>query len=248
MKQVIRSGVAQRKIVPKQAARRAAASTARSLPKKTPKPSEVLSALRRSILRGRFKPGAPLRQDELAANFGVSKIPVREALLQLVAEGLVVLQLNRGFAVAHLAADEANEILEIRAILECEALRLAMASIGEAEIKEATKILDEAESASSLDRWSDLNWAFHHALYGAAKRPRLFALLRQIGNQTDAYIRVLISNSNYRGQAEREHRAILAAVSVGNLEAASLLLGRHIRQTGTLLGAFLCNQFQQREL
>ena len=216
--------------------------------KKPPKPTDVLTALRRSILRGRFQPGAPLRQDELATNFGVSKIPVREALLHLVAEGLVVLQPNRGFAVAHLAADEASEILEIRAMLECEALRLAMPAMGAAEIKEATKILDEAEKVTSLDRWSDLNWAFHHALYGAAKRPRLFALLRQISNQTDSYIRVLISNSDYRDQAELEHRAILAAVAVGNQEAAALLLGQHIRQTGTLLGAFLCNQFQQREL
>jgi DNA-binding GntR family transcriptional regulator len=189
-----------------------------------------------------------LRQDELAAGFGVSKIPVREALLQLVAEGLVVLQPNRGFAVAYLAADEASEILEIRAILECEALRLAMPATTPADIKRAAKILDEAESTTSLDRWSDLNWAFHQALYAATKRPRLFALLRQISNPTDAYIRVLISNSNYRGQAEREHRAILAACEVGNTEAAALLLDQHIRQTGTLLAAFLRDQLDKRPL
>jgi DNA-binding GntR family transcriptional regulator len=226
----------------------AAGNFPRSVPKKTPKPSDVLNALRRAILRGRFQPGEPLRQDELAANFGVSKIPVREALLQLVAEGLVILQPNRGFAVAHLAADEASEILEIRAILECEALRLAMPAMSEADIKAAAKILDEAETASSLDRWSDLNWAFHHALYASAKRPRLFALLRQISNQTDAYIRVLISNSNYRGQAEREHRAILAACAVGNKEASALLLDQHIRQTGILLAAFLRNQLGKTPL
>jgi DNA-binding GntR family transcriptional regulator len=202
------------------------ASSVRNLPKKSPKPSDVLSAFRRAILRGRFQPGAPLRQDELAANFGVSKIPVREALLQLVAEGLVVLQPNRGFTV--------------------EALRLAMPAISEVELKKAAKILDEAEATTSLDRWSDLNWAFHQGLYGSAKRPRLFALLRQIGNQTDAYIRVLISNSNYRGQAEREHRAILAACEVGNGEASALLLDQHIRQTGFLLASFLRNKLNKR--
>lgn len=222
--------------------RKSAAAPAGRLAKKAAKPSDVLSALRRAILRGRYKPGAPLRQDELAASFGISKIPLREALLHLVAEGLVLLQPNRGFTVAHLAADEASEILEIRAILECEALRLAMPAMTPAGIAEAKRMLDDAERATSLDRWSDLNWAFHDALYKLAKRPRLFALLRQISNQTDAYIRVLISNSNYRGQAEREHRAILSACEVGNTEAAVMLLNQHIRQTAILLAAFLRNQ------
>jgi DNA-binding GntR family transcriptional regulator len=223
--------------------RKTAAARAGDVPKKASRPAsklaDLLPSLRRMILRGRVKPGAPLRQDELAASFGISKIPVREALLQLVAEGLVALQPNRGFTVAHLAADEASEILEIRAVLECEALRLAMPAMTEAGIAEAKRILDEAGQVSSLDRWSDLNWAFHNALYTSANRPRMFAVLRQISNPTDAYIRVLISNSNYRGQAEREHRAILAACEVGNADAAVSLLNQHIRQTGILLASFL---------
>lgn len=199
----------------------------------------LVTRLRHEILHGDLEPGAPLRQDEIAARYGISKIPVREALLQLVAEGLVFSQTNRGFMVASLLPEEAEEILEIRAILECQAIRLAMPRMAEADIARARHVLDRAETAAALNSWSDLNWEFHETLYAPARRSRLLRLIRQISNPTDRYIRVLVSNANYRGRAEREHRAILAACEVGNAEAAALLLDQHIRQTGVLLAAFL---------
>lgn len=202
----------------------------------------LLSRLRHEILRGGLEPGLPLRQDEIAARHGVSKIPVREALLQLAAEGLVTLQPNRGFTVSQLRSEEAEEILGIRAVLECEALRLAMPLMSDADIAQAGRILDQAEATEALDRWSDLNWEFHAALYGPAKRKRLIDLIRQISYPTDRYIRVLISNANYRGRAEREHRAILSACDMRNAEAATALLDQHIRETGVLLAAFLNEQ------
>nr|BAP28552.1 GntR family transcriptional regulator [uncultured bacterium] len=199
----------------------------------------LLSRLRHEILHGDLDPGAPLRQDDIATRYGVSKIPVREALLQLVAEGLVVSQPNRGFTVSSLQPQEAEEILEIRAILEGQAIRMAMPHMAEADIACARRILDRAEATDALDSWSELNWEFHEALYVPAQRGRLLRLIRQISNPTDRYIRVLVSNANYRGRAEREHRAILAACEVGNAEAAASLLDQHIRQTGVLLAVFL---------
>jgi DNA-binding GntR family transcriptional regulator len=203
------------------------------------KPESLVSRLRHEILRGGLEPGLPLRQDEIAARHGVSKIPVREALLQLVAEGLVALQPNRGFTVSQLQPQEAEEILEIRAVLECQAVRIAMPNMTEADVARAARILDQSEKTDALDRWSDLNWEFHAALYAPAKRKRLLGLIRQVSNPTDRYIRVLISNANYRGRAEREHRAILSACEVRNADAAAALLDQHIRQTGVLLAAFL---------
>jgi len=199
----------------------------------------LLSRLRHEILHGDLEPGVPLRQDEIALRYGVSKIPVREALLQLVSEGLVSSQTNRGFMVSSLLPEEAEEILEIRAILECQAIRIAMPQMAEADIARARRVLDRAETTEALNSWSDLNWEFHEALYAPAQRGRLLRLIRQISNPTDRYIRVLVSNSNYRGRAEREHRAILAACEVGNAEAAASLLDQHIRQTSVLLAAFL---------
>lgn len=210
-----------------------------SAPKLRAKPESLVDRLRHEILRGGLEPGLPLRQDEIAARCGVSKIPVREALLQLVAEGLVALQPNRGFTVAGLQPQEAEEILEIRAVLECQAMRDAMPKMTDADVGRAAVILDQAEATDALDRWSDLNWEFHAALYAPAKRKRLLDLIRQVSNPTDRYIRVLISNANYRGRAEREHRAILSACDVRNAEAAAALLDQHIRQTGVLLAAFL---------
>ena len=213
-----------------------------SAPKLRARPESLVTRLRNDILRGGLEPGLPLRQDEIAARCGVSKIPVREALLQLVAEGLVVLQPNRGFTVAGLQPQEAEEILEIRAALECQAMRDAMPKMTDADVARAGVILDQAEATDALDRWSDLNWEFHAALYAPAKRKRLLDLIRQVSNPTDRYIRVLISNANYRGRAEREHRAILSACDVRNAEAAAALLDQHIRQTGVLLAAFLNDQ------
>jgi DNA-binding GntR family transcriptional regulator len=218
------------------------AAISASAPKLRAKPESLVDRLRHDILRGGLEPGLPLRQDEIAARCGVSKIPVREALLQLVAEGLVVLQPNRGFTVAGLQPQEAEEILEIRAVLECQAMRDAMPKMTDADVGRAAVILDQAEATDALDRWSDLNWEFHATLYAPAKRKRLLDLIRQVSNPTDRYIRVLISNANYRGRAEREHRAILSACDVRNAEAAVALLDQHIRQTGVLLAAFLKEQ------
>ncbi|MGV3634104.1 MAG: GntR family transcriptional regulator [Pseudorhodoplanes sp.] len=202
----------------------------------------LLARLRHEILRGSMTPGLPLRQDEIAARHGVSKIPVREALLQLVAEGLVAAHPNRGFTVSQLSPQEAAEILELRALLECEAVRIAMPYMTDADLASAAGILAQAESTEALDRWRDLNWEFHAALYGPAKRKRLLDLIRQVSYPTDRYVRVLIANANYRGRAEREHRAILSACEMRNADAAAALLNQHIRETGVLLASFLAEQ------
>lgn len=212
------------------------------MPPKRSRPTDVLAGLRDAILEGTLGPGTPLRQDKLAASLGVSKIPVREALLQLVVEGLVSVEANRGFAVTRLESGEAEEILDVRAVLECRAVLLAVPQMSEATIAQATDILNEAEQTTSIDRWGELNWAFHALLYGSANRPKLIQLIRQVSNQTERYIRVLISNSSYRSVAEREHRTILAACALRNGDAASALLGQHIRQTGDLIARFLEEQ------
>lgn len=212
------------------------------MPVKSSRPTDVLAELRNTILSGSLGPGTPLRQDKLAAAFGISKIPVREALLRLAAEGLVSVEANRGFAVTRLESAEAEEILDIRAVLECRAVLLAVPRMSSSAIAQATDILDEAEGTDSIERWGELNWAFHASLYEPTNRQKLTQLIRQTSNQTEPYIRVLISNSSYRSTAEREHRAILEACSLQNGEAASALLGQHIRQTGELIARFLAEQ------
>lgn len=216
-------------------------------PKKQARQAVILDAIRKDILDGLILPGAPLRQDDLASAHNVSKIPVREALLHLVAEGLVHLEPNRGFTVAALGAQDAEELLDMRAVLECHMLRLAIPHMSDEDIAIATRIVAEAEAAEELGRWSELNFAFHAAISAPAKRHRLAALIRQVSNPTDAYVRVLLTNANYRDQAEREHRAILSACAVRNVQAATALLDQHIRQTGVLLADVFAGKAAPRE-
>ena len=129
-----------------------------------PAPSPGLAALsvadllRAEITAGRLLPGEALRQDEVAGRFGVSRIPVREALRALQAEGLVDYAPNRGAAVARISTEEMLEMLEVRIALECHALRLAVPRMADADA-EAARILAEYEAAPGPDAWADMNWA-----------------------------------------------------------------------------------------
>lgn len=202
-------------------------------------PEVIADVLRAVILRGHFTGGQPLRQDDIGARFGVSRIPVREALRQLSAEGLVEFHAKRGAVVAHLQPDEAEEILEIRSALEIKAAALAMPSWTEATFSALASQLDEAESCDSIDRWSDLNRSFHEGLYGPCRRPRLLGMIRTLNDNIERYIRLLVSRSGYRLQAEREHRAILASAQVRNPVALSALIEQHAMETASQLRHFL---------
>src|SRR5215208_5109877 len=133
--------------------------------------SMTVVALRERILRGDYPEGEPLRQDALADELGVSRIPVREALRQLESEGLVVFNPHRGAVVSSLSLDEIAELFELRAEIECDLVRRAIPLITEQQLERATEVLDEFEAAlaaGEASRWGQLNWHFHAALYAPA--------------------------------------------------------------------------------
>lgn len=205
-------------------------------------PDEIAKAIRDEILRGELEPGMSARQDEIAQRFSVSRVPVREALRSLVAEGLMTCESQKGFRVARLAPEEAREILEIRSILEVQALRWAFKDISREALTEAASALDRSEATQSIDEWSEMNGHFHSAILSPCARPQLLALINQLNNRVDRYIRLLVALADYRSRAEREHRAILAAIDVGNIEAAASLLKQHIEDTAARLDDFLAQQ------
>jgi DNA-binding GntR family transcriptional regulator len=202
-------------------------------------PEVIADVVRALILRGAIGGGQPLRQDAIAKWFGVSHIPVREALRQLTAEGLVELHIKRGAMVAPLRPDEAEEILEIRLTLEIKAVSLALPHWTEAIFDELEGQLAEMEGCGSIDRWSDLNRGFHEGLYQACGRARLLNLISSLNANVERYIRLLVSRSDYRLQAQREHRAILASARVRNLAALSALVEQHALETAVQLRNFL---------
>lgn len=202
-------------------------------------PEVIADVLRLLILRGDFESGQPLRQDLIAGWFGVSHIPVREAFRQLRAEGLVDIREKRGATVAPLEADEAEEIFEIRYTLEVKAVGLAMPRWTDSTFETLDGILAEAEGCDSIDVWNDLNRKFHDGLYSPCTRPRLLELIGGLNAKVERYIRLLVSRSDYRLQAQREHRAILASARIRNLSALSALIEQHAVETGVQLRNFL---------
>jgi DNA-binding GntR family transcriptional regulator len=206
---------------------------------RTSSPEVIADVIRTLILRGHIDGGQPLRQDTIAKWFGVSHIPVRESLRQLTAEGLVQLHDKRGATVAPLRPDEAEEILEIRLTLEIKAVTLAMPHWTEATFVELEAQLAEAETCESIDRWSDLNRSFHEGLYRACARPRLLNLIASLNANVERYIRLLVSRSDYRLQAQREHRAILASARIRNAASLAALVEHHAVETAVQLRQFL---------
>lgn len=208
-------------------------------PLNAPAADTITIALRAAILSGDIAAGQRLRQDAIAEQFGVSHIPVREALRHLAAQGLVTIRPNRGATVSRLSADEAKELLEIRCVLETQAVRWGLPRADRAIFDRAEAALTESERTVDVVRWMALNWRFHSSLYERADRPRLLAMIESLDAQIDRFIRVLISGSDYRKQAQEEHRAILAAYKVRNAAAVSELLEQHMSETSRLLTEFL---------
>ncbi len=206
-----------------------------------PRVDVIADALRTAIVSGAMAPGEPLRQDAIAAEFGVSHIPVREALRHLAAEGLVSLKRNHGATVRGMAPDEALELLEIRGTLETQALRWALPKADAALCDEAEGLLAEAEREQDPGAWLAINWRFHRLLYDRAGRPRLMELIEGLDRQIDRFVRLLLTRSDYRFQAQAEHRAILAAYRVGNAVAVCSLTEQHLAETARRLADCLAD-------
>src|SRR5690348_14098749 len=131
--------------------------------------SIVVERLKEKILTGELREGEQLRQDYIAREFQTSRIPVREALSHLAAEGLITIVADRGAVVSSLAPEEIWEIFETRAVLECHILRLAIPNFTDRDFATAAEILRQYQASLELDsempHWGEWNWSFHSTLY-----------------------------------------------------------------------------------
>lgn len=195
----------------------------------------IASELRERIFRGELAGGLPLRQEQIAEEFGVSRIPVREALSRLEAEGLVVRSHNRGCTVATLSFADLLESVEIRKALECAALRLAVPKLTARDAARAEEILARYVRATRPDEWTELNLEFHLALYRPSGMPRILRMIEEIVRGTNRFLRVYISSVAGREVPMEEHRAILDAAKAGDTRRAVRLLEAHIERTRRML-------------
>lgn len=195
----------------------------------------VTGELRKGILNGVLAGGEPLRQEDIAERFGVSRIPVREALRRLEGEGMVSFYPHRGAVVSELSYAEAREIAEIRAALEPAAIRRAVPALTEEDLDRAREVLEVIDREEDLaSRWGDLNWRFHSTLYAPAQRPRLLSLIEAQHVAFDRYIRVHLALTDYV-KPQREHYELLELCRKRDAEAAAALVVRHVQGTSDVL-------------
>ncbi|UED83535.1 GntR family transcriptional regulator [Streptomyces profundus] len=187
----------------------------------------VLEHLTHAILTGGLAPGTALVETELAAQFGVSKTPVREALKTLAGRGLVVMSEYKGAAVRTVDADMARAIYDVRLLLEPEAMRRTVDRA--AALAAAHAALTRADSAVDSAERSLANRDFHRALYLPCGNPLLVRMLDDLRDQA-ALVSSFVWQTvpTWEREAE-EHRAILAAAEDGDADLAGELLGGHIR-------------------
>jgi DNA-binding GntR family transcriptional regulator len=191
----------------------------------------VADELRRGILTGRRKAGDRLVEDRLSAELGVSRVPIREALRQLAAEGLVEVLPRRGASVAEFSADVARDLVEVRAMLEGLNARLAARHRAPAIIAELRQVLAQGNKAARSGNVSDLvqlNGEFHDKLAEAGRNSILWDIMRTLRERTSL---VFAANTARRSREDwDEHSRILAAVIEGDEELSALLATRHVHQ------------------
>ena len=195
----------------------------------TPSASVIISKyLREAIISGELAENDPVRQDVIAGLFNVSKIPVREALKILEAEGLVVFHRNRGAVVATITEPELAQMFEVRVLLESDIMRLAVPRMTEGHLKKITKACDRFINEDDPRRWAELNWEIHYAFYEAANRPFMMDMIRSIHDKIERYLRLQLSVVDGLIEADMEHRKILQACIDKDAEKAAGLMKEHI--------------------
>jgi DNA-binding GntR family transcriptional regulator len=194
---------------------------------------KVCSVLRKAILRGDFIPGERLLQADLATALGVSRIPVREALLKLEAEGLIEFEPHRGAVVKALDVEDIKEIYELRSLLEKIAVEQSIGHLKEEEIVELERYVSQMEEAKGVDVFVEANIKFHRLLIKNCPWSRLLSFIETLWNgfpqQTPHLLTDQMDISN------QEHQDILEAVKEKNERKAAKLVYEHIKRTGNTL-------------
>ncbi len=192
----------------------------------------VLETLRRSILGGALPGGTRLVQADIASQLSVSTTPVREALRDLAAEGMVVFTPHIGAVVRVLDLAELAELYDVRKSLEPLAIRRAAARISAAEISAATELAGQMERETDPAAWAELNHEFHTMLEDAAGAPFIKSVLKNVQDIAAIYVaHSLIRQPGRMNSGNAEHRALLAALSRQDGDAAADVLIAHLDAT-----------------
>lgn len=189
---------------------------------------QVTERLREMILSGELASGEKLRQEKLAALLGVSRVPVREALNQLEAEGLISVEMHKGAVVSGISMEALQEMYELRALLEPWLLGQAIGRLEESDFAAAERILQEMRENGTARHWSSMNWEFHSALYRPTGRNQSLEILEKLYVNTYRHFPVPVRFTIGIDAMDQEHRYLLELCRTGQVEKAQAFLKDHI--------------------
>lgn len=191
--------------------------------------SRVAGELKEMIVTGDLLPGQQIRQEQMAAVLGVSRLPVREALHQLVADGLVVHRHHAGFTVARLSRAEFDQVYLMRRLLETEVIRGLPRPTATAlsAIEELAEAIEEAAAALDLARMRSLNSRFHLAIFELSNLELVVEEIRRIWTRALPYHAVYLHDSAGRARIVTEHREMLDALAAGDMDRLAELMDAH---------------------
>ncbi|HEY4251113.1 MAG TPA: GntR family transcriptional regulator [Roseomonas sp.] len=191
----------------------------------------ISKALAERIIAGEIEPGARLRQDHVAAEFGASHVPVREAFRRLEAQGLAVSEPRRGVRVAGFDLAEVREVAEMRAALEVLALRHAAPHLTTAILDQAEEATRAGDGSRDVRSWEAANRRFHRLILTPCGMARLLATIDDL-HAASARFLFATWRSDWEARTDLDHRAILAALREGQIETAAATLARHVQWIG----------------
>ena len=203
--------------------------------------SVIEETLRAAILDGRLPCGTAVRQQDLADLFGVSRMPVREALRQLEAQSLLNVIAHKGAVVAPLVQGDAVETYALRILLESEALRLSIPLLTSADFEQAARCIDEMETEDDYTEIGRLNRLFHMALYDKAPNRRLLRLVEDGLNEEERFLRFNLEAMGLGKLSQEDHRALLRAVEHRDVEGAVRMLEQHLNRGVDVITRYLAS-------
>lgn len=202
-------------------------------------PDLVYERLRGEIASGALQPGR-LRISQLSARFGVSAIPIREALRLLEAEGLVSFGGNRSILINSLQISDVIEIFTIRLELECLAMRLAFPNLPfqPGALDHLERLVEQMDQRLSVpDEWLTSNAQFHTALYEPARAPRLMNIIQTLWVSVEPYLRLYANAGGTLHDAQEDHRQLVTLARTGDIDQAEAVMRQHLSATQDIVVA-----------
>lgn len=200
--------------------------------------ARITESLRVRIVTAKLAAGSHLNQAEIAKEYGVSRIPVRDALQALAGEGLVDLKPG-GATVSAMSAADLEELYELRGLIEPKTTALGVLGVGRLELKQMRELHTLMMGADNMLVWLDANTRFHRTIYARSGRLRSIALIESLRSQTDRYLHLHLAVIGNTAHLHDEHLAILEAVEARDAAAVEHLTRQHLQSSHDFILEYL---------